>query len=351
MSIGRSLAAGICCIVTLLSDGARAACGAEFVGGALRFEAPAIVGINELTRAPDGMPFAGDALGVDCHTDANVHGFGWLRIQFIWSGLPVADGSRSKVSLETTNEFLEFVRKLQSQSPRAMTLATFQGLPSITIKSTNSAPKERFHEATFVQVKTNIMLRMTVSAETEAVFAALSASLSTVRIDPQKLYEFIRPREPQTTIVESAKVEIGFASLANQEVLAAIFRTKDSWWSIVGGGHGDQTMENEAFETLSRTLDELGNQASIRGTAVQATLEIHRTGDGPDELQRSISFRLGAGIRDQRGAQNDHSFYVAQLLNRNTPKGFRKVRALPFKVNLLIEDHSSRYPYKRCWCH
>jgi hypothetical protein len=58
-------------------------CGGEFVGGALRYDPPAFVGVTELTRAPEGMPFAGDALGVDCRTDENRDGYGWLRVQFI----------------------------------------------------------------------------------------------------------------------------------------------------------------------------------------------------------------------------------------------------------------------------
>jgi hypothetical protein len=315
--------------------------GADFVGGALRFEPPAIVGINELTRAPDGMPFAGDALGVDCYTDENRDGFGWLRLQFIWAGVAVSDGKRIKYSMTTTNEFVQFIKDTLSKNPSPLNITVFEGFPSAVVKSSNSSPRTRLHEAVFVQVKTNIVLRMTVSAQTETVFDALTASLKTVRIDLEKLFEFIRPKEPKITVIDAAKAEIGFAPLGDREVLAIVFRSKDSTWSMVGSLHFDQESENELFEKLSGTLNDLGNQSVIRETPLRATLEVYRTGDGPDELQRSITFHMGE-LRNSRSSREGTAFSIMRLLNQKSPDGFRKVRELPFRVNLAIEDHSSR---------
>lgn len=311
----------------------------------MHFEPPAIVGINKLTRAPEDMPFAGDALGIDCYTDPNRHGFGWIRLQFFWGGVPIRDGQRIKVSMETTNEFFQFVRDSLSKSARPMSIATFQGLPSITTKSTNSSPRGRLHEGTIVHVKTNIMFRMSVSAETEAVFDALTASLKTVKIEPEKLFEFIRPREPNKTIVDAATVEIGFAPIGGQEILAAVFKGNDSIWSIVGGYHGDKKIEQELLERLSKTLNDMGKQSIAQGTTLRATVDIASTGDGPDDVQRSIIFQPG-DIRNHRGEREGEVFSVSRLSHQKVPDGFRKVLESPFKVNLSIEDHRFRYPYK-----
>ena len=170
-----------------------------------------------------------------------------------------------------------------------------------------------------------------------------TSSLKTVRIDPEKLFEFIRPKEPKITKVDVTKVEVGVVRVANYDVLAVLFHASDAIWSIVGSVHGDQKTDDSLFKTLSATLDALGKESMLQGLPCQATVDIHRIGDGPDDLQQTVVFHL-AGQTEPKGTSGDESrrFSVSRLSNQNPPIGFRKVQELPLKMGLVIKSHDSK---------
>jgi hypothetical protein len=341
-------AARIWTVVLLFFIGKNSIPAAEFVGGALRFDPPPLVGTNELTRAPSGMPFAGDALGVDCYTAEVRDGFGWLRLQFIWVGIPVRNGRRITYSLTTTNELRQFLEQQNLKYTHPLKPVTVDGFPGFWMTSTNASPRQRFHEATFIQVKTNIVLRMTVSAQNKPVFDTLVASLKTVKIDAAKLFAHIQPKPPKVTRLEASRIDMGFAPLGDRQVTAFVFHTKTGIRSIVSGMHFDQVTENEEFESLSKVLNDLAKISRNQSVRCRATVAISKHGSEPDEVQRNSAFHVVdeklhplRGIPSQK-LEGLQPMGLSSVSDNGPPNGFRKVHELTFPLELVVEEHDDR---------
>lgn len=317
---------------------------AEFVGGALRFDPPPRVRIGEVDRTESQMPFGGDALGVDCYTDEGRDGFGWLRLQFVWLGIP----SRFTYSLNTTNELRQFLEQQNLKNPRPLKPVTVDGFPGFWMTSSNASQRQRFHEATFIQVKTNIVLRMTVSAQNKSAFDTLVASLKTVKIDAAKLFAHIQPKPPKVTRLEASRIELGFAPIGDRQVTAFVFHTKAGIRSLVSGVHFDQATENEEFKSLSKVLTDLEGISRNPAARCRATVAITRHGSEPDDVQKSAAFHVvDEQLHPLRGVPSQkleglQPMSLSSVSDKGPPKGFRKEHELTFPLELVLEEYDDR---------
>jgi hypothetical protein len=323
----------------------------EFVNGALSYVPPAVLYAVELNLDPGDNPFSGDGPGIEflSQTDAD-RDFGSVRFQFGLIGFAVGNGKRVTYSTVTTNEMRRIFEKLWTKSDGAtgtVRMTSIDGLPAVTARSTGKAQQTRLHETTWVQVKTNAVLKINVVAQNQPMFDALVASLKTVKVDPNKFLESLRPKQPKITQLQATTIEMGFAPLhGRSQVPVFVFHTRDGAWSIVSAEHFDQGTENELFKSLVQVLERLSNKSTVPGARCRATIDISRYGRGPDEVQRTAAFHEVEQLHPLRGVSTQkleglQPFGLSSISDKGAPNGFRKVRELTFKMELVIENHEN----------
>ena len=112
-------------------------------------------------------------------------------------------------------------------------------------------------EALWIQIETNLALKITASAQTQETFTAITNSLATLRIDVQALLKGLEPKKPTVTETQLETIELGYMQWRGKRTAAGILRTKGQFQSFAMG-HGFDGPEGALAD--ARSMVESFNQ-------------------------------------------------------------------------------------------
>jgi hypothetical protein len=321
----------------------------EYIKGALHYDPPVTLYPVELNHDPGDNPFSGDGpgLGFLSRTDAN-RGFGSVTFQFGMVGFAIGEGKRVTYSAVGTNELRRIFGDFWTETggdAAVVHLTSIGGLPAVTARGTGKSRQTQLFEATWVQIKTNVVLKITVAAENQSMFDVLTNSLKSVEVDSEKFFESLRPKEPKILQFEVTSIEMGFAPLHGRSwVPAFVFHTKNGEWSIVSGEHFNQKEENIVFQSLTNVLDGLSKKSSLPNVRCRTTIDTSKVGNGSNDVQKIAAFHVVEQQHPLHGRptqklEGEQPFLLSSVSDKEAPEGFQKVRELTFKMELVIEKY------------
>ncbi len=194
----------------------------------------------------------------------------------------------------------------------------------------------------WVQLETNIVLKITaVSCDAEK-FKALTNSLQSLKLGKKQVLESLEPTKPDIKTSRLNKIEYGFIQVQKQPVATFVFYANDRILSCSSFGDGN----------YERTLKApLGSFAKLRDSSSQpnalrmAIVDIGMDQSSPGEGQKSCSFLVetnSAAISQIKagGYRLPMEIYVWKIWDK-VPEDFQKLGE--YKVNAVLFVRKEEY--------
>jgi hypothetical protein len=326
------------------------------IAGMLLFHATAFCDDRELIKAiqftlPSGVAPLKVPLRSDPGDDPlalNGPGFscaGWDRqrseadFQICFARAYVGEGKAIHfLSAETSDLKQELEKQYKDRFPDALpaTVGKIDGLTAISLATTSSVGVSRF--ICWVQLETNIVLKIhgvSCSAET---FRTLTNQLYAVKIDKAQVLKSLEPKLPEITKSHLDSVSVGFMQWRGQRAGVLVFRSNGGVFSFVIGDDGkpDKTVKS-SFEVLEK----MQNLPPEPNTLRMVVVDKGRIGDGPGDYQTAISFLAETNAINiaqlKRKEYRVTPLYLSwESWTNREPEAFQKVGEFKMDATLLM---------------
>jgi hypothetical protein len=139
----------------------------------------------------------------------------------------------------------------------------------------------------WVQIETNIVLKITATAHDTSAFTVLTNSLRELSINKKQLLESLQPKKPALATNTLEKIEVGYMRWRGRRAAAFVFRSNGRMFSFAAadGGNPEETVKS-SLDLLGRMRD-LSRQPNVLRMAF---VNSGRTGDGPEDYQTVVNF-------------------------------------------------------------
>ena len=159
-------------------------------------------------------------------------------------------------------------------------LNQIHGLTAVNLTAARPAGQPRFLRFCWIQVETNVALKITAFASDTLSFTTTTNSLNTIRIDKPtflaKLYA--RPKDAEVTTNHLQRVELGHAQQAGNTYPVCVLYTKEKIYSLPVGQtfHASESL-NECKAAFGRLRDLSGLKNALRTVVIDSAPDIPQT--------------------------------------------------------------------------
>ena len=237
---------------------------------------------------------------------------------------------------------LELEKKLGEKFTNASpaVIGNLGGLTSVSLAAVKTNGMSYLFS--WVQLETNIVLKITaVSCDAEK-FKALTNSLQSLKLDKKQVLESLEPTKPDIKTSRLNKIEYGFIQVQKQPVATFVFYANDRILSCSSFGDGNYDRTLKAPLGSFAKLRDLSNQPNALRMAI---VDIGMDQSSPGEGQKSCSFvaETNAAAISQIKAGDYRlpmEIYVWKIWDK-VPEGFQKLGE--YKVNAVLFVRKEEY--------
>jgi hypothetical protein len=321
---------------TLLLTGAFRAFALPNFARAIRYTPPPNYAAYELSHDPGDNPFSLDGPGfMLLANDQN----GQINFQIGMVGFSIGEGkvvTYQHVGPTELKKLLEQTHKGNLPLSAPVMLETASGLT--TAKWSGELGKTLLH-ISWVQIETNLVLKITATAHDTNAFAALTNSLRTLTIDKKEFLESLKPKKPSTVTNWLDKIEVGYMRWRGRKTAVFVLRSRGSTFCFAAGpGNGNpEEPVNSSLDSLARMQE----SADANNVFTMAFIDSNRIGTGPRDYQTTLNFFAETNAATIAQLK-EGEYHGAPLLmawdtwTNREPEAFQKVREYKVKATLLI---------------
>lgn len=306
---------------------------------ALNYPVPPGYGLCDLNSDPGDNPFSGDGPGLiysagDQHSE--------IRFQMAIVRFSIGRGKVTQFLSATPSDLKdELVAEYKGKFPE-MTPAVIHKLGEFTtITLTASRPpggRPSFLEFNWVQLETNIVLKITATADSLDAFKTATNSLQSLKIDKAKLFESLQPKKPEVTAEQLEKVDVGYVTGRSgrgyRRVAAFVFHCRNKTVSFTAVDNGNPA------DPINRVVPWLLRFQGNSGPHVLRAVIIEIAQEGStDYFEKTCGFVIETNSAIIEQLKEDRVRAPASLRmlywNENQePPGFEKIGE--YKVNAML---------------
>jgi len=175
--------------------------------------------------------------------------------------------------------------KFSSVTPA--TISKINGRTAVSLTATRAGGNPSLFLFCWIQIETNIALKITAVSSKSEAFEALTNSLQSVKIDKTALFAALTPKKPELTTNHLEKVEIGYMPWRNARVAAFVFHCQGKIYSFAAFGAG---VPDQTLGWMRPSLEKLRDTSTDATMRRMVVIVIAPTGDGPNDVQRTCHF-------------------------------------------------------------
>jgi hypothetical protein len=253
-------------------------------------------------------------------------------------GLSIGDGhviTYQHIDPPTLKKLLEQTYKGKLPLPSPATLKSVSGL---TAARWTGEASQTFIDISWIQIETNLVLKVTATAHDTNSFAALTNSLQTLTIDKAQFLESLQPKKPSLVTNHLDKIEVGYMRWRGRRTAAFVFRSKEITFCVAAG---DASKPEEIIKSSLDSRAKMRDLARDTGVFRMALVDSSRFGSRPQDYQTLVTFF--AETNAATIAQLKHGeYHGAPLLmawevwTNREPEAFQKVGVYDVKATLLV---------------
>lgn len=308
----------------------------------IQYKPPPNYGTFELNHDPGDNPFSGDGPGFFfLSNDQNSQ----ITFQIGIIGFSIGKGkvvTFQRVGPGDLKKYLDGAHRSQ-QAGQAATLQQMCGLDDATWTgqlpvTSGSRFKTVFLTSHWIQIETNIVLKITATAHDPMAFVALTNSLHSLKIDKAGLLKSVGPKRPSIGTSHLDSVDVGYMQWRGRRTAAFVFRGKDRIFSFAAADSGDpQKMINTALDPLTQ----LANLSQQRDALRAAVVNIGRIGNGPRDYEIGISFLAlpkapSVKVQDWETYNDPALLRAWECWTNQLPAGFQEFRHFNVNASLIV---------------
>jgi hypothetical protein len=228
-------------------------------------------------------------------------------------------------------EEIENESKQQLPITTPATIDKIGGLTAVNLTTTRPTGRPNFFRFCWIQVETNIVVKVTAIASDINSFQIVTNSLRTITIDKGSFLNALKPKNADVVTNSLERVEFGNIEQNGQGIGAYVFYAKDKIYSISGGIPPDVTA---AFERL-REFSNITN--ALRVVLIDIAPDVPQT-----DLTIVAETNATAMARHEFDDLQSPNHYfnippnaiIWHFEENQIPKGFKKLAE--YKVNAIL---------------
>ena len=317
-----------------------AICGPQELASAIHYTPPTnfIGGIAHPRTDPGDSPFLMDSpdfLEYGSRTGGEV---------FICYGLIGASIGKGKViNYPPVTTFLmkeEIGNECKKRFPNPDSILADEigGLTSVKLTATQPEGRSRFYQVCWIQVETNIALKITAFASDAKTFQEITNSVQSITIDKDKFLNALAPKQANVITNQLVEVEVGHIQQNNDTLGVGVFHTKEKIYSFaVGHTFNPKNDLNESIAAFERLRDFSNDPNGLRlvlidiAPGIPQTTLLYKAETNTEAIAR---FRMG-NLRDSNLYLNLASLtLIWQFWDNQVPSGFQK--EADYKMNATL---------------
>lgn len=307
---------------------------------ALNYVAPAGYGVYELNHDPGDNPFSGEGPGF-----MYLAGDSEIRFQIAIVRFSIGRGKAIEFLSTSPSDLRDdLMAEYRGKFPQVNPAVTYElgGLSTTSLTASRpSGGRPSFFQFNWVQLETNIVLKITATADNPDAFKTATNSLQSLKIDKVKLFEALQPKKPEVTAEHLEKVDIGYVAVRrgngnSGRVAAFIFHCTNKTFSFTVFDNGDPARPIRQVVPWLLKFQSNQNPQVLRA----AVIEIARQGS-TDYFERTCGFVIETNTAIVDQLQEDRfrppaSFHMLYWSESQEPAGFEKTAEYKVNATLLI---------------
>lgn len=308
-----------------------------------------LYGHFQLKIDPGDDPFSGDGMGFQClsydQCSSVIFQLGIVRFQ-IGNGKAVKFLSTSPSDLKSELES-QWKDKFPNVTPA--TIGKLNEFTTVSLTAFRSGDtKPSLFQVCWVQIETNMVLKITAVSCDATTFNALTNSLQSLKINKSRLLASLKPRKPEVTTQRLDKVTVGYIPTRpfnGRYIAAFIFCGEQRTFAFTAVDNGNPAVPvNSAAKWLEKLCDLSNQKDSLR----MAVFEI-----GENEVSLGYDERTCGFIAEtnktaiELAKKND--FHCPTALNilswqdNGNLEGFQKIAEYKMDATLFIRKREIDY--------
>jgi hypothetical protein len=222
----------------------------------------------------------------------------------------------------------EYKKKLPNLT--SPTIGKINGLTAVSLTAFRPTGNPNFFCFNWIQVETNIAVKVTAIASDVASFQKITNSLKTITIDKKSFLEALKPKDADVVTNHLEGVEIGSIKQNGQGMGVCVLHTKNKIYSISGGISPSSTA---AFQRL-RDFSNISN--ALRVVLINIAPDIPQT--DLTIVAETNAAAIGPEFNDLQSP--NHYFNIPPValvwhfVENEVPKGFQK--EAEYKMNAIL---------------